>query len=246
MEEGLQVGSGESMETLDKGVIHVPVGSELSLCRPKQYAISDFRILRLLNFPFTTSDCGWQWLLYRVRWSVKRIIILSFSQLMDISGCFYVRAVMKMAAKAMSICIHTFVWAEFAFVLSEYQGDLLSHIINLFNAIRKCHACFQSGFTISHSPECLRVLFPTSSPMLTIFYGLFVEMSSHSYSLGWPWVHGSPLAPSFPSTGTIDMSHHSWSPFTSKYTLSLTYNGVTSRSTHHKLKILWVKCISYT
>jgi len=43
-----------------------------------------------------------------------------------------------------------FVWAEFVSVLGEYQGDLLSHIINMVNTVRKCHACFQSGFVISH------------------------------------------------------------------------------------------------
>lgn len=57
----LQVGRGDSLDTLDKGVIHVPGGMEWDRmsfhCVTQNYAISDSKILCLLNFPFTISNC---------------------------------------------------------------------------------------------------------------------------------------------------------------------------------------------
>lgn len=145
----------------------------LSLCGPEQDATSDCRILSLLNFPFAVPNCDWQWLLHRMRWWVEED---HYTVLQSVSGRFRMVLLLGLLWKwlpkpwAATSC---FCVGGVCFCVGEYQGDLLSHVINLFKAIRKMPSLFSKrACNFTFPPKCLRVLFSTSSPMLPIFYCL--------------------------------------------------------------------------
>lgn len=177
MNEGLWVGRVESKETLGKAGMRVPGG-----WRETAWAFivwprtgCNLRLQNSFSLEFSIC-CSKLWL----------TMAITQNEMVGRGGSLYCPSVSQWTFPDGSTLGLLWKWLPkpwaatscfcvggVCFCVGEYQGDLLSHVINLFKAIRKMPSLFSKrACNFTFPPKCLRVLFSTSSPMLPIFYCL--------------------------------------------------------------------------